>query len=682
MSNANTRYTNALIHESSPYLLQHAHNPVNWKAWNDESLNLAKTENKLLIISVGYSACHWCHVMEHESFEDEEVAGVMNKNFINIKVDREERPDIDQVYMNAVQVMTGAGGWPMNIVALPDGRPVWGGTYFKKDQWINALTQLAGLYKQKPEQMLDYAAKLEEGLQKMQLIEVPEQALPFSGKLYAEVINKWKKNLDDIFGGSKGAPKFMMPNNYLFLLRYAVQQQDSQILEHVHLTLTKMASGGIFDHIGGGFSRYSVDERWHVPHFEKMLYDNAQLVSLYSNAYKLQENSLYKEVVQKTLRFVEEELTAPNFAFYSALDADSLNEKGISEEGAFYTWKKEELEKLLGNDFPAFQNYYNINNYGKWEKNRYVLIRNKPEEEIAEELSILTTELQEKKKQWIQKLKEYRQKRKKPGLDDKSLTSWNALMVSAYLDAYASFGEESYIEKALKSAEFLKNQQWNDNGRLWHNYKNGKSSINGYLEDYAFCIEAFIKIYESTFEESWLEAAGKLCETCLEDFKDEKSPLLFFTSSKDRKLVTRNLEYTDNVIPASNSVMAHNLFKLSRLLGIPSYHEKAEAMLKAVQPQFNSYPKGFSNWMHLMLNFTHPYYEIVTTGQKSTEINKKISQHYLPHCLFAGSSKANNLPLTLNRFKENDTLIYVCSEGKCELPQHSIPEALKLTKYF
>ncbi|HSP12086.1 MAG TPA: thioredoxin domain-containing protein, partial [Salegentibacter sp.] len=445
MKEPNPKYTNDLIRESSPYLLQHAHNPVDWKAWNDQSLEKAETENKLLIISVGYSACHWCHVMEHESFEDPEVAKVMNSNFINIKVDREERPDIDQVYMNAVQVMTGTGGWPMNVVALPDGRPVWGGTYFRKEQWINALTQLSHLYKQKPEQLLEYAGRLEEGLQKLQLIDVPAEEKPFSRDFYAEIMKKWKSDFDFQNGGYKGAPKFMMPNNYEFLSRYAFQQKDTELEQFTLHTLTKMAWGGIYDPVGGGFSRYSVDERWHVPHFEKMLYDNAQLVSLYSKAYKHTKNLLFKEVIEKTLEFIKEELSSPEHAFYSALDADSLNEDGKSEEGAYYSWTKHELEEMLQEDFKVFSAYFNINKTGFWEKNRYVLIRAKTSEEIASEFSISEEQLEEKDPSWMAKLKKHRNSRSKPGLDDKSLTSWNALMLTGYLDAYTALGNEDYL---------------------------------------------------------------------------------------------------------------------------------------------------------------------------------------------------------------------------------------------
>ncbi|SFN27333.1 thioredoxin domain-containing protein [Salegentibacter flavus] len=681
MKNKKPTYTNDLINETSPYLLQHAHNPVDWKPWNDQSLEKARKENKLLIISVGYSACHWCHVMEHESFEDPGVAEVMNADFVNIKVDREERPDIDQVYMNAVQVMTGTGGWPMNIVALPDGRPVWGGTYFKKEQWMNALNQLSVLYKQKPEQLLEYAGKLEEGLQKLQFIELPQEEQPFSRDFYPEILKQWKAQFDLENGGFKGAPKFMMPNNYEFLLRYGLQQQDEEIQKFTEKTLKKMAWGGIYDPVGGGFSRYSVDERWHVPHFEKMLYDNAQLVRLYSQAYKNHQNDLFKNVIEKTLEFIQEELTAPDYAFYSALDADSLNEKGKSEEGAFYTWTKAELKNLLEEDFKLFSEYFNINNYGKWEKDRYVLIRTKKSADIASEFEISEEQLQEKVRSWMKKLKKHREGRKKPALDDKTLTSWNALMLFGYLEAYTALKDRNYLDTALKNADFIKTKQIAGNGRLFHSYKKGKSSINGYLEDYAFTIEAFIKLHEITFEESWLRLADDLCEICIEDFSEE-SPMFYFTSNKDRKLITRTLEIMDNVIPASNSVMAKNLFKLAALLGKTEYKNRAEKMLKSVQAQIKTHPGSYSNWLDLMLNFTHPFFEVALTGENAKNLNFDLQEKYLPNTLITGTTGESELPLLQNRFQENNDYIYVCSEGKCDLPQTSVEKTVNLIKHF
>ncbi|HYD92285.1 MAG TPA: thioredoxin domain-containing protein, partial [Flavobacterium sp.] len=420
---------NELHLETSPYLLQHANNPIHWKAWNERALAQARKENKLIILSVGYSACHWCHVMEHESFEDQEVAAVMNKSYISIKVDREERPDVDVTYMKAVQLMTGRGGWPMNVVLLPDGRPVWGGTYFRKQEWIASLGQLQELYSNEPEKVIDYAEKLLEGIQSLVLLGTNTSGEIANPSAIAPIIEKWAKSFDDEFGGYARAPKFMLPNNYLFLQRYGFQENRQDILDFVDLTLTRMAWGGLFDTIGGGFSRYSVDMKWHVPHFEKMLYDNGQLMSLYADAYKRTKNPLYKEVIEKTHRFIREELTDNSGAFYSALDADSLDTKGHLEEGAFYVWEKQELKDLLEEDFELFSKLFNINEFGYWENGHFVLIQNEPLDQIAVDANITTEELKAKKGQWERTLYEVREKRSKPRLDDKILTSWNALML-------------------------------------------------------------------------------------------------------------------------------------------------------------------------------------------------------------------------------------------------------------
>ncbi|GGW92381.1 thioredoxin domain-containing protein [Salegentibacter mishustinae] len=677
-----TIFTNNLINETSPYLLQHAHNPVNWEAWNTKSLEKAREEDKLLLISVGYSACHWCHVMEHESFEDEAVAEIMNQHFINIKVDREERPDVDQVYMNAIQVMTGAGGWPMNIVALPDGRPVWGGTYFRKEQWKDALKQLSGLYQTKPDEMKSYASKLEEGLQQLQLIETPQEETPFTTAFLDKMLEKWKKAFDRKNGGSQGAPKFMLPVNQSFLFRYAVQKDDKEIFEQSLLSLNKISYGGVYDHIGGGFSRYSVDERWHVPHFEKMLYDNGQLVSLYSKAFASTKDKWYKEVVYKTLDFVKEELTDSTGAFYSALDADSEDETGNKTEGAYYVWKKDQLQDLITKDFSIFEAYYNINSFGKWEDNNYVLIRSKSDEAISEEFNLSLPELKEKKKHWIKILKQERDKRTKPGLDDKSLTSWNALMLNGYVEAYKAFGEPEFLEKALENAAFLQKYQFKKDHRLWHNFKNGKSSINAYLEDYVLCTEAFINLYEATFEEKWLEISEQLISVCMEDFQDKKTGLFYFTSSRDEALITRNYELNDNVLPASNSVMAKNLFKVSKITGNREYYDLANKMLKTVQPQIKTYPQSYANWLDLMLNFTDPFYEVAITGKNAISIKKELEQQFLPNTIFAGSVKASEISILRNRFKNDKDLIYICSNGKCDLPSNSVEESIKRLKQF
>lgn len=671
-------HSNNLIHESSPYLLQHAHNPVNWIAWNDENLEKAEKENKLLIISVGYSACHWCHVMEHESFEDEEVSALMNNNYTCIKVDREERPDVDQVYMNAVQIMTGAGGWPMNIVALPDGRPVWGGTYFRKPQWMNALQQIATLYQENPEQLLDYAQKLQEGLKSIQLIEPIEKEFIVDLDFMKPILKKWKSIFDYKFGGYTGAPKFMMPSNLEFLLRYSHQHQDQKLMEYTLNSLDKISYGGVYDQLGGGFSRYAVDEKWHIPHFEKMLYDNAQLITLYSEAYRLTKKSWYKEVVYQSLKFIEEELTDKTGAFYSALDADSLNNKGLKEEGAYYVWTKAELNSILAEDFDLFATYYNINPYGKWEEDNYVLIRSASDKEISQQFSISKENLKTKKELWHEKLLKYRRTRSKPSLDDKSLTSWNAMMLTGYCSAYKAFSEPHFLETAKKNAEFIIHQQIKEDGSLYHSYKNGKSTLNGYLEDYAFCIQAFLALYEISFEYKYINIAEKLTKVVLSNFRDPNSHLYFFNSEEDRQLITKTMEIADNVVPASNSVMANNLFLLGKITANYEYIEKAEKMFKTIINRIPDHPSSYSNWLNLYLNVYSPFYEVAITGEKAYELAKDLHSNYLPNIVLAGSKKPEDSPLLKNRFKANQNLIYVCSNGQCELPVNTIPETLQL----
>jgi len=672
------KYTNDLINETSPYLLQHAHNPVNWKAWNDNTLAEAKASNKLILISVGYSACHWCHVMEHESFEDTLVAQVMNDKFVNIKVDREERPDVDQVYMNAVQLMTGSGGWPLNVIALPDGRPVWGGTYFRKNDWMNALNQISTVYNDSPEKLYEYADKLEEGIKSMDLVSLNSEEANFKKETLADAVDKWTKSFDRKKGGLNRAPKFMMPNNYHFLMRYAYQNNDDELLEYVNTTLTQMAYGGVYDQIGGGFSRYSVDDKWHVPHFEKMLYDNAQLVSFYSDAYLLTKNELYKSVVYETLAFVERELRTDDGIFYSSLDADSLDENGELEEGAYYVWQKEELKQILGEDLEVFSDYFNINNYGLWEKGNYVLIRRDTDEEIAKKHDISVQELHGKLASWKKTLLDIREKRSRPRLDDKSLTSWNALMLKAYSDAYRVFNEEAYLEAALKNANFIADKQLKGDGSLYHSYKDGKSTINGYLEDYATTIEAFITLYENTFDEKWLNKARDLSNYTFDHFFDDTNKMFFFTSDEDVSLVTRNVEYRDNVVPASNSIMAKNLFKLSHYFDNESYANTAKTMLNNISAEMESYPSSFSNWLDLMLNYTNNYYEVAIAGTNAFSKIHELNETYVPNKILAATETENEMPLLLNRFNDDETMIFVCVNKACKLPVSEVEDALKL----
>ncbi|PWK20918.1 hypothetical protein LX78_00625 [Xanthomarina spongicola] len=676
----NHPYTNNLINETSPYLQQHAHNPVNWHPWNETSLRKAKDENKLILISVGYAACHWCHVMEHESFEDTIVAQTMNSKYINIKVDREERPDVDQVYMNAVQLMTGSGGWPLNVIALPDGRPVWGGTYFRKEQWISALEQISDLYLRNPEKLYEYADKLEKGIKAMDVVSLNKDKVNFNNEYIEVTLENWSQYFDYLHGGLKRAPKFMMPNNYHFLLRYAYQNNHQELQEFVNLTLTKMAYGGLYDQVGGGFSRYSTDVNWHIPHFEKMLYDNGQLVSLYSDAYLVTKNKLYKDVVYETLEFVERELTSANGAFYSSLDADSNTTEGHLEEGAFYVWQKEELQKIITSDFELFEDYYNINNYGLWENKNYVLIRKDDDKSILKKHNLSIEVLNEKKQNWKNILLKTREKKSRPRLDDKTLTSWNALMLKGYIDAYRVFGEEDFLISAEKNANFIINNQLLEDGGLNHNYKNNISNINGYLEDYATAIDAFISLYENTLNEKWLHTARDLTNYTFDYFYEETNNMFYFTSNEDAKLVTRNIEYRDNVIPASNSIMAKNLFKLSHYFDNEYYYNTATSMLNNVKPEIENYGSNYSNWLDLMLNYTNPFYEVAISGEEAINKINELNKTYLPNKLIVGSTEESNMPLLKNRFVEKETFIYVCVNKACKLPVNETKKAIELLK--
>jgi uncharacterized protein YyaL (SSP411 family) len=675
------KYTNNLINETSPYLLQHAHNPVNWNAWNDETLKKAKSENKLMIISVGYSACHWCHVMEHESFEDSLVAQVMNKDFINVKVDREERPDVDQAYMNALYLLNnGNGGWPLNIVALPDGRPIWGTTYLPKEQWTSALEQISKLYNKSPEKLLEQADNIEKGMESFDMVTLNTDEPIFENKDIDTAIEKWSQNFDNSFGGLNREQKFMMPNNYHFLLRYAHQNNDEELMDFVNLTLTKMAYGGVYDQIGGGFSRYSVDKKWHVPHFEKMLYDNGQLVSLYSDAYLLTKNELYKNVVIETLEFVKQDLTTNVGAFYSSLDADSNNIEGELEEGAFYVWTKEELKSLILEDFDLFSDYYNVNNYGFWEHDNYVLLRKDDDSSIIEKHNVSKEILESKKNQWKTILLEARNKKPKPRLDDKSLTSWNGLMLKGYIDAYRVFDNPEYLDSAIKNATFIVENVLKDDGGLNHTYKEGKSKINGYLEDYASVIDGFIALYELTLDEKWLNTSQNLANYTFNHFYDDQSKMFFFTSNEDESLVSKNMEYRDNVIPASNSIMAKNLFKLSHYFDDQHYAKTAMTMLNNVKPEMQEYPSAYSNWFDLMLTYTQPYYEVAIVGKEAKQKILELNKTYIPNKLIAGSLSDNNMPLLESRFNPGNTLIYVCVNKACKLPVSEVADAIKLLK--
>lgn len=661
-------YTNALISESSPYLLQHAHNPVNWYPWGSEALEKAKKEDKLILVSIGYSACHWCHVMEHESFEDKEVADIMNQHFICIKVDREERPDIDHIYMTAVQLMNSQGGWPLNCFTLPDQRPVYGGTYFRKNDWKNILLNLANLYREKPDELNEFASRLTEGIHKVEKVLFLRERDSFKKETLKGIFEVWKDSFDYNEGGHKRAPKFPMPNNFLFLLRFGHLLKDEAAHAIVKLTLKKMASGGIYDQVGGGFARYSTDESWKVPHFEKMLYDNAQLVSLYSEAWQAFREPLYKDVVYETLGFVERELLSPEGGFYSALDADSEG-----QEGKFYTWRLKELTELLGPDVKLFSEYFNVTENGNWENEINILYKTKTTEEIAEKAGLTPRALKEKVLEWKQVLLESRERRVRPGLDDKILASWNGMMLKAYVDAYRVFGEIHFLEIAVKNAHFIE-QYLLKNGRLLRNYKNGKANILAFLDDYAFIAEAFIELYQATFDERWLQIARELAEAVITYFYDRASGMFFYKAVDDEPLIARKLEINDNVIPASNSVMAHVFHKLGIYYEHEPYEELAVQMLNNMLEKLNTYPSAYSNWSSLLLSMIFKPFEVAVTGEHAQALRREIDEAYIPDkLLFGGKS---SLPFMEDKPAEKG-LIFVCREKTCKMPVETAADAIR-----
>lgn len=665
---------NNLINSTSPYLLQHAYNPVYWYPWGEEVLEKARKEDKMILVSIGYSACHWCHVMEHESFEDFEIAEIMNQHFVCIKVDREERPDIDQVYMAAVQLMTSRGGWPLNCFTLPDGKPVYGGTYFPKQQWKNVLLNLAETYKKDRSRFEEYAEKLTEGIKKFENVIPDETAVGFELEHVSIAVKNWSQFLDNVEGGPNRAPKFPLPNNYLFLLSYYFVSKDPSLKAHILLTLKKMAYGGIYDQAGGGFARYSVDGIWKVPHFEKMLYDNAQLISLYSEAYKLFKEPLYKDVVYQTLDFIKRELTGPEGNFFSALDADS---EGV--EGKYYTWTREELLEIAGSDSVLISDYFNVKDKGYWEDGQYILLRNDDDEVVARRHKLSTDQLQKVILSFKSRLMDVRSRRIRPGLDDKTLTSWNALMICGYLDAFDAFKEEDFFNAAITNANFILSQMKNHEGGLNHNYKNGRSNINGYLEDYAFFIQALIRLYQCTFDVDWLNKAKELTEYAIKNFGDDASGLFYFTSIGDAPLIARKMELQDNVIPASNSQMAINLHHLGTYFEINEWQDRSKMMASAMKKLSEIYGSAYGNWLRLWLQLSLPAREIVVCGETALYLRSQICKTYLfPGTLLAGCIKHENISLTNARLIKGKTLIYVCVNNTCRLPVSSVDEAMDL----
>ena len=662
---------NRLLNATSPYLLQHAHNPVDWYEWGKDALDKAAKEDKPILVSIGYSSCHWCHVMERESFEKENVAEVMNKFFVCIKVDREERPDIDQIYMEAVQILGVNGGWPLNVFLTPDQKPFFGGTYFTPQVWVEVLNNINRAYQQNRKQIEDTAEELRLHLLTSEVERYKQK--PADSELIhdlQEIYNRIEPKFDKKWGGLDKEPKFIMPSIWLYLLRLAHLTKNSEALSHVVFTLQKISMGGIYDQVGGGFSRYSVDRYWFAPHFEKMLYDNAQLLSLYSEAYSITKDDSFKDVVYQTFQWLEREMTHPNGGFYSALDADS---EGV--EGKFYTWGKAELQEKLGDDAPLVSAYYGIKDQGNWEHDSNILMRTKVDQEFLSEHS-LTAEtwkaILEKSKSVLLKAREGRVR---PGLDDKMITAWNAMMVGGLVDAYRVFSDEIFLKSALKNVQFIGKELMEGN-KLYRSYKNKRSTTAGFLDDYAFYIQALIKLYQVTFDEQWIRRAAEMMQYSLEQFFDPHDGFFFYTSSHGERLISRKKEIFDNVIPSSNAIMAQNLHHLSIIFDREDWGKIGKSMAESLSHIIKSEPAYMSHWAIVFTEIKKGLAEIALTGKNITSLRSEFLQQYFPFSIIQGTEDKSDLPLLKDKGSINGKpTIYVCYHKTCKLPVHTLDEA-------
>jgi hypothetical protein len=607
--------------------------------------------------------------MEHECFEDEEVAALMNKHFINVKVDREERPDVDQVYMTAVQLMTQRGGWPLNCFTLPDGRPIYGGTYFPKDQWMHILRSLDHTFRTDLDKAVSYAEKLHEGIVLHELIDEPVKNEDLTQEKLHELVLRWSRSFDISEGGDARAPKFPLPSNYQFLLHYGVRFDHEKTLLHVGLTLDKMAMGGIYDQIGGGFTRYSVDMLWKVPHFEKMLYDNGQLISLYANAFRHFKKPLYKRTVYQTVEWLQREMLSKDGAFYSALDADSEG-----EEGKFYCWNPSEMSTVLSKEDQWVLEFYNINQRGYWEDEKYIPLRTSSDAEVMRKKSWDEEELEKQIKRINGILLDERSHRIRPGLDTKRLTSWNAMVITGLCDAYGAFGDEEFLHLALKNARWIVSARIH-NGKLLRSAGSEEKHIEGFLEDYAHVIEAFIHLYSITFDRSWLDLAMDLSETVRSEFQDAHSKMCYFTAANST-LIARKMDLNDNVLPSGNSLMATNFYRLGELFHKEEYTQDAKQMLMNIHDGMEQYGSGYSGWGSLLMQFTCPSFQLAIVGSDVQEMHQALLKDYLPHAIFCGGSDLS-IPVLQDKSIMDKTMVYVCTDGACLMPTSKLDEVRK-----
>jgi uncharacterized protein YyaL (SSP411 family) len=637
---------NRLANETSPYLLQHKDNPVDWYPWGEEALARARDEDKPILLSIGYSACHWCHVMEHESFEDEETARLMNERFVAIKLDREERPDLDAIYMEACQAMTGQGGWPLNVFLTPEQVPFYAGTYFPPDarmgmpSWRQVLGAVADAWDERRDEIREGGKRIAERLQGGALLRPSQE--PMDPAVLDEAVDALRANYDRRHGGFGGAPKFPPASALEFLLR----RGEMEMTAH---TLRAMASGGMYDQVGGGFARYSVDPQWLVPHFEKMLYDNALLARAYLHGWQVTGDRLFRTVTEETLDWALREMRGPEGGFQSALDADSEG-----EEGRFYVWSVAELREVLGDDADAAIAWFGAGERGNFE-GRNILTRGEddPPERLPE---------------WRRAVYEARAKRVWPGIDDKRLTSWNALMVSALAEAGAVLRRDDYLEAARAATDFILSELRDDQGRLLRSWKDGTAKLNAYLEDHAYLLEALLTLYESTFEPRWFAAARELADTMIERFADDENGGFFETSSDHERLLARRKDLEDHPVPAGNSSAAYGLLRLAALSGEHDYARRAESVLRLLWQLAPKHPQAFGHLLQALDFHLTRTREVALVGEDPGELERVVRARFRPHLVLAGGDP-DGVPLLAGREPvDGRAAAYVCENFACKLP--------------
>lgn len=669
------KHTNRLINETSPYLLQHAHNPVNWYAWGDEALEKAKAEDKPILVSIGYAACHWCHVMERESFEDEATAAIMNEHFINIKIDREERPDLDHVYMDAVQAMAGNGGWPLNVFLMPDGKPFYGGTYFppkrafNRPSWQEILLSVHDAYTNRKHELESQAENLTAHLTQANAFGVTASKDQFTTSDLKQIASNILKQADKVHGGFGAAPKFPQTFTIQYLLRHYYFTQDEASLNQALLSLDKMIYGGIYDQLGGGFARYSTDAEWLAPHFEKMLYDNALLVMTMAEAYQLTKNNLYKETVEHTLDFIERELMNEETGFHSALDADS---EGV--EGKFYTWSKAEIDSIFGEDAKLFNDFYDVTEHGNWEHTNILRVL-KPLDEFAASKMIDIAEVKEKLRSSRAILLAEREKRIRPQLDDKILLGWNALMNIAYCKAYAATSNEHYKLTAIQNMKFLEEKLF-VNGKWHHTYKH-EARIPAFLDDLAYLVQAYIHLQEITGDGDYLLKAKKLAELITAEYSDESQVMFYYTKTDQQDIIIRKKEIYDGAVPSGNAVMAFVLSYLSKVFDLHEWEERGISMITSLRPVIAKYPTSVGLWAQQAQLLVNGINEIAIVGKESDQLRKELLEHYLPNKLLQTSRESDEkFPLLKGRMSEQ-TNIYLCKNYVCLQPLATTEALLK-----